>query len=54
MSLFYREVKDEGKLEGKLESKLEVVPALAARGFLVKEIAQTLGINEDQVKSVQP
>ncbi|WP_287128399.1 hypothetical protein [Candidatus Cyanaurora vandensis] len=58
----YQEAREEGREEGRVEGeqtgtvrgKLEAVPALLARGFSVEETAQILGLNIEQVQSLQP
>ncbi len=39
-----------GELRGKIETKLQIIPPLLAKGFSVKEIAEVLQLELEQVR----
>ena len=48
----YQEAKQEGKLEGKEEGKLEAVPLMLNLGATVEQIAESLDLDIDLVRSI--
>jgi predicted transposase/invertase (TIGR01784 family) len=46
----YQEGREEGREEGKLEAKLASVPGLLALGLTLKQIAQALDLETEQVR----